>query len=237
VVGRVLASSRWLRERAFRDLVADEMLPRSRPAGRALDVGCGNGRLMEKLALVGWEVEGSEVDGRAAERTRRRTGLPVHGSGAEDLDPALGPYDLITLSHVFEHLRDPAAALVHLGRLLAPQGRLVLFYPNPESLLARFYGSDWFPWEAPRHLVLPPPPALPGLARRCGLVVASVRTTARSAAAFSAYSRALRRGEPADFGDEARSFGDRALACVERLAVSVGSPVGEEVLVSFRRDR
>jgi SAM-dependent methyltransferase len=39
-------------------------------------------------------------------------------------------YDLITMSHVLEHIEDPAAFLRTLSRQLAPGGRLAILVPN-----------------------------------------------------------------------------------------------------------
>jgi 2-polyprenyl-3-methyl-5-hydroxy-6-metoxy-1,4-benzoquinol methylase len=187
-----------MRERAFRDQVMDEMLPWRRPPGAALDVGCGAGRLLPRLAAVGWKPHGLEWDPEAARVARAETDFPVHVGSARRMDSRLGPFDLVTLVHVFEHLADPVDALAHLGGRLTDDGRLVLIYPNPESLMARGYGPDWFGWEVPRHLTLLPGRALRLAAERAGLRLRTFRTVTRWAAAFSWQSRALRRGAPRD---------------------------------------
>jgi SAM-dependent methyltransferase len=61
-------------------------------------------------------------------------------------------FDVVRLSHSFEHLHDPAATLTQLGRLLAPGGRLILITPNAEGALAVALGRDWFQLDPPRHL-------------------------------------------------------------------------------------
>lgn len=237
-VDRVLARSRSLRERAFFDRLLDEMLPSGPRPGRALDVGCGAGHLLMRLAEVDWEVEGSEWDPETAALARRRTGAIIHVGGIEDLDAGIGRFDLVVLRHVFEHLARPVAALRRIGEFLTPAGRTVLVYPNPASLGARRWGEFHFPWEIPRHLVLPPTSALVQHVGRAGLRVESVRTTGRFAALWSSYSRRQRRGESVRFDRPPEVFpGDRVLASAERALVGAGLHVGEEIVVVLRAER
>ena len=234
--GRVLASNRWLRERASYDLVPDEMLPWKRPAGRALDVGCGSGELMLRLAALGWRVEGVEVDPETAAGARERTGLEVRVGRAEDLRREdLGTFDLVTGSHVLEHLADPGRALRALCGLVNPGGRVVLIYPNPRSLAARVFGEHWFSWDAPRHLVLPPLEAVPHLLGGRGLTVRSLRTLGRLAADHSMQSSAYRQRKGLQSGSP--GLLDRAFAGVEWFLVASGWDVGEEILLTLEAGR
>ena len=68
--------------------------------------------------------------------------------------------------------------------LLRPGGRLVLVYPNPESLGARYEREHWPGWEPPRHLVLPPCGAMMKLLREVGFARISITTSASVAAHF-----------------------------------------------------
>ncbi len=229
---RLLARSRWIRERAFYDLVQDEMLPWRTPAGRALDVGCGSGELMLRLAALGWEVQGAEPDPAAAEVARRRTGAEVWAAGVAGLRREdMGAFDLLTLSHVLEHLPSPREALRSLARLLKPGGRLVALWPNPDSLGARVFRESWFAWDAPRHLVLPSPSAIRALVEGTGLDVRRARTLWRWGADHAMQSAAYRRGEGLQSGVPGgwqRGFGG-----VGRALVGLGLDVGEEVLVQL----
>jgi SAM-dependent methyltransferase len=210
------------------------MIPRHATPGRALDVGCGAGGLMVRLSMLGWAVEGVEWD-EAAAAIARGTGHQVHAGNAMRLVPELGPYDLVVLNHVIEHLQDPAAALARLAELLAPGGRIVLVYPNPESLGARWFGAWWFGWEAPRHLVLPTVHGMRRLTQRIGLRLLSSRTLSRSAEAHAAYSRAYRAGRMIQLGHPGCDFFDRAFKALEWVGVSAGLAVGEASVVAIGR--
>jgi SAM-dependent methyltransferase len=79
-----------------------------------------------------------------------------------------GIWDVLTLHHVFEHVRDPAATLRDAARVLVPGGWLVLRMPVvPNAAWAR-YGACWVGLDAPRHLHLFTCAGLEALARRAG---------------------------------------------------------------------
>jgi 2-polyprenyl-3-methyl-5-hydroxy-6-metoxy-1,4-benzoquinol methylase len=232
--GRLLGRSRWLRERAFHDLVPDEMLPWQVPAGRALDVGCGSGELMTRLMALGWQVMGVDPDARAAGVARERTGADVRVSGVGSLrEQDLGRFELVTVSHVLEHLAAPGDALRTLAGLLAPGGRVVAMFPNPDALAARLFGQDWFAWDAPRHLVLPPLDAVRFLLEGTGLLVRRARTLDRWAADHAMQSAAYRRGE--GLQDDVPGRWHRGLGVVERALVAAGADLGEEILLHLER--
>ena len=236
-VGEIGALSRRMRERAFFNAVDDELLPRDAGQLSALEVGCGSGHLMKMLESVGWKVEGVEWDPTAAEVARRVAGLPVQNGDFRHVELPIGAYNLIVLNHVFEHLDDPLRALQRIEELLAPSGSAVLFYPNPESLGARFFRRFWFAWDVPRHLVLPTVRSLAKAAARVGLANPEVRTRAKDAAILFAHSRAYRDGRALDTSSQYLSHLDSAMAQLEKCLVRLGLRVGEEVVVVLRKGR
>lgn len=107
--------------------------------GRVLDVGCGTGFLLEKLAERGYSGIGVDLSPESVEHANRRLEeigaserlRAVVGSAYE---PPEGPFDLIALTDVLEHLEDPRACLQALRTQLAPNGLLVISTPNRRSL-------------------------------------------------------------------------------------------------------
>ena len=89
--------------------------------GAVLDVGCGHGHLLEALAerLPRRSVEGLELPGVAAAASAAK-GFVVRTS-IEDVD---GPYAMVVLLDVAEHLADPCRTLSACARLLGPGGRV-----------------------------------------------------------------------------------------------------------------
>jgi SAM-dependent methyltransferase len=149
--------------RATRSRLA-QRIDRIAPAGPVLDVGAGDGTLLDALARTGRSATGLERDVRDARML--------------DLDPWELPadesYAAIVCWHSLEHLREPGRALHALTARLARGGVLVVAVPNWSSLQARAFGEDWLALDLPRHLVhLPRAPLLHRL-RALGLVVERV---------------------------------------------------------------
>jgi len=94
---------------------------------RALDVGCGEGRLLQLLQRRGWRAEGLELN-RELTADARRLGLTVAVGAVEQAEPK-GPFELITLNHLLEHIREPLAVLRRARGWLAQGGLLVVETP------------------------------------------------------------------------------------------------------------
>ncbi len=234
LLGRLLATRRPFRERAYFGLF-DELIPWRTAPMRALDAGCGAGGLLVRLTRAGWAAEGVEIDPAAVEVARRVSGRPVTVGEFRSADLPTGAYDLVVLRHVFEHLEDPIAALRRIRELLAPGGRAVLIYPNPESLGARVFGEAWFHWDPPRHLVVPPAGALAAAARSVGLDVLRVRTAGPLTHLGFKHSRAVRAGRTgADLRDPPQSEWDVVAGRAERALIAAGLAVGDEVILTLR---
>ena len=138
-----------------------------RDTNRCLDVGCGAGAYLTALARAGWNAEGTELSGVAAERLEGM-GFRIHRGAIEDLQ--LNPdYDLAVLSEVLEHLRDPRAALANTARALRPGGVVYLTTPNFASLSRRVLRARWRAIGVPEHLFYFSPGSLRALLKLVGL--------------------------------------------------------------------
>jgi 2-polyprenyl-3-methyl-5-hydroxy-6-metoxy-1,4-benzoquinol methylase len=198
------------------------------PAGRLLDVGCGNGEYLLTMSRLGWEVQGIEPDAVAA-ALARQAGLAVSNTPFESAPLLAESFAAITLHHVIEHLADPAETLQRLYRALRPGGVLVSISPNPAGVLARWFGSCWRQLDTPRHYTLMGPAALATLARRVGLLPV-VWTSARMAQWTAEASLALRGVKPAWRGWLARWI---AVLCAGWAVLDRSS--GEEIILIARK--
>ena len=128
-------------------------LPKIKTTKRLLDMGCGNGNFLLRARSAGWDTVGLDFDPKAVE-TAQSHGLNVQLGSVNTLNPAEEQFDVITMSHVIEHVHKPIEVLSACYELLKPGGFLWLETPNIESQGHQIYGSAWRGLEPPRHLVL-----------------------------------------------------------------------------------
>lgn len=128
-------------------------IPRPVRGDRLLDFGCGNGEFLLKAQAAGWDAVGVDFDPKAV-AAARKGGLSAFQGGIDALDSTAHQFRVITLSHVIEHVHDPAVVLKRCHDLLVPGGMLWLETPNLESLGHYYYGRHWRGLEPPRHLTL-----------------------------------------------------------------------------------
>jgi SAM-dependent methyltransferase len=132
------------------------------PAGPILDVGAGDGALLDALAGRGRRAVGLE---RESTRPDVRDG---------DLGTIDGRWAAIVFWHSLEHLASPGDDLERAADLLEPSGVLVIAVPNADSLQAHVFGERWLALDLPRHLVHIPASALLERVRSVGLTVERV---------------------------------------------------------------
>jgi hypothetical protein len=132
-------------------------LDRIAPQGPILDVGAGDGALLDALGSVGRQASGLE---------RRSTRRDVREAELAEIE---GEFAAVVFWHSLEHLRDAGASLDRAAELLAPGGVVVIAMPNPDSLQAQAFGDRWFALDLPRHLVHVPARTLLTRLRALGL--------------------------------------------------------------------
>jgi len=153
--------------------IADQWLRRI-GGKRMLDVGCGHGFILSFLEGR-YETFGVDLSAYAVEQCARFT--PRSVCRVADVEQELpselerGTFDLVNARYVFEHLREPQAAMRRLVELLRPGGMLVFSVPNTESIGARWKGADWYAHKDPTHCSLLAPDDWLRLTRAVGLVV------------------------------------------------------------------
>jgi SAM-dependent methyltransferase len=135
----------------FVDSQAEFIPPIDASRDRALEIGCADGRFLDKLRAAGWQSRGVEPSPAAAEAARSR-GFDVHTGTLESADFGDGEFDAVFAWMVVEHLHDPVATLAEVRRVLKPSGWLCLCVPNFGCWEPRVFGRYWYALQLPTHL-------------------------------------------------------------------------------------
>lgn len=115
------------------------------PPGPILDVGAGDGTLLDALADAGREATGLERGNETGRGDFRDESLDrIEGDGE---------WSAIVFWHSLEHLPEPGDAIRQAARLLRPGGVALVAVPNNGSFQARAFGDGWLHLDLPRHLV------------------------------------------------------------------------------------
>lgn len=130
--------------RLLESLAARVELP---DAGRMLDLGCGNGAMLRAFSRFAprWTLAGSELNDsmRATVESIERVEALYIGEPEE----IPGRFDIVTMSHMLEHIPRPVEYLARLQDKLNPGGLLVIQVPhylqNPFDLLVADHSSHF----------------------------------------------------------------------------------------------
>lgn len=133
-----MATDRVLVERTLRGL-HQALTPFLRELLRGvpvLDLGCGTGAWIERLAEEGFsDLTGVDAEGAQFGATRAR--LVVADLNRDELNIPSAHFGLITAIEVLEHLENPGHFFGLIKRHLAPDGTCLLTTPNVHSLNCR----------------------------------------------------------------------------------------------------
>lgn len=107
-----------------------------------LDVGAGLGFFSARFAAARAQVLSIDLDAKALDYLSREHGVATRVVDiANDPLPA-GPFDLIFVGEVLEHLSDPAKLVGDAAEALAPGGSLIITVPALEGALIHTKGKN-----------------------------------------------------------------------------------------------
>ncbi len=155
------------------------ILPGAVAIGAALDIGGGTGWMLNEARRVEPRLKttvivdiDAQAQGLATANHHQFVASRIENFTTDQR------FDLVLMLNLIEHVADPVAVLAAVGRLLTPQGRILLKTPNHASLDAQlFRQSYWGGLHCPRHWVIFTPASLESAARRAGLAVQTLEET------------------------------------------------------------
>ena len=133
-----------------------------------LDVGAGYGDFLYYAKKLGWKVSGFEFSPAASRTSKRKYGIPLAVGDISEMNFPSRSFNIITMWHVLEHLRDPLSALQRCQELLARKGVLALEVPNLNFLVRKSYR---YPMSRTLHLYHFSPATLSALVKKAGFEV------------------------------------------------------------------
>ncbi len=141
-----------MKQATARAYLQDIACYRGTSGGRLLEIGCGLGDFLLEAGRHGYETTGVELSPSAAQTARFRVpAAVVHCGRLEDVALPPASFDVCVLCDVIEHVRDPAAFVQAIRRLLRPGGVLYVVTPSRDSWSARLLGASWMEYK-PEHL-------------------------------------------------------------------------------------
>jgi SAM-dependent methyltransferase len=157
-----LSSKNGLRDLARNKLRLTPMVPRLRGIVRQLpsqaqvvDIGCGTGGF---LNIVEYENESIVTHGvDVVTPPEFSSSATFVQASAENLPFSSNKFDLVTSSHVLEHLNNPYLAVAEMVRICRPGGYVYIETPSARSTVSLIGGTFW---DDPTHIRPYPPVAL-----------------------------------------------------------------------------
>jgi SAM-dependent methyltransferase len=108
----------------------DRIRTLTRPDDAILDVGCGNGSMLRRLAADGYTtLHGLEISDYAVKRLRAE-GITMWQGRLPNLPMPDAQFDVVIASQVLEHIIRRGRFVREIGRVLKPGGSAFIFVPD-----------------------------------------------------------------------------------------------------------
>lgn len=148
---------------------------RFRRTNKILDIGFGEGGLLQIAERQGWQCYGTEISPRSLEYGAQQGWIVTDNA---DSDPRFTPqgFDVVTMIELLEHIPNPQQILQAAARWLRPGGLLYLTTPNARSLNQRVLGLEWSVVAPPEHLAIWTPKGLRHALSKTGFQDVRIRT-------------------------------------------------------------
>ncbi len=117
---------------------------RYKRSGNILDVGCATGFFLEAASMLGFKPFGVEFSDYSAKVAQSKFGNDAIFEGTlEECQFPDGSFDVIAMSDLLEHVRNPHDVLEKTRRLLKDDGIVMVMTPDTGSLTHRIMQGKW----------------------------------------------------------------------------------------------
>lgn len=117
-----------------------------------LDIGCAYGFLLDEAKRYGMTVHGVDLSESAIDWMEKNLG--IKGTVGLSSDAPWGPFDIVTVIEVIEHISDPYAFINDLHKRIKDGGILVIHTGANDTLTAKLLGRRWWYLNPPDHCAI-----------------------------------------------------------------------------------
>lgn len=172
---------------AFRFLKALVIAIRYPKAKSILDIGSGRGYMLFFLKkYFGFKTAiGTQVSRPAFLFSKNKLGLDVYDQDLLTIDFNSQQFDVITIFHVLEHLKNPDAYIAKINSLLKPGGKIIIEVPNFNSWTKKLTGCYWLGLDFQHHIFFFDPSTLKILLKKHNFNILKINTFSWEYSAFT----------------------------------------------------
>jgi 2-polyprenyl-3-methyl-5-hydroxy-6-metoxy-1,4-benzoquinol methylase len=147
-----------------------------RKNNRILDVGCGEGWILQLARGRGWQVYGTEFSSRAIAICSSK-GIKMYSGVLNPRNIEEKEFDVIISSETIEHINNPKEEVLNIHTLLRTGGLFYVTTPNFDSYLRRIFRNKYDIIGYPEHLCYYTKKTLDYLLRQSGFCKVKLLTT------------------------------------------------------------
>ena len=164
--------------RAFRFFRAFKIFTAYPCARSILDIGSGRGFVLYYLKkYFGFKKAiGIQISRNACEFSRKKLGLEIIEKDFLDIQFGEEKFDLVTMTHVLEHVARPERYIEKISRILNGRGKLIIEVPNFNSWTRRLTGMHWLGLDLDYHVTFFTPDSLCSLLKKYSFKIKTVRS-------------------------------------------------------------
>jgi 2-polyprenyl-3-methyl-5-hydroxy-6-metoxy-1,4-benzoquinol methylase len=122
-----------------------------RKNNRILDVGCGEGWILESAKARGWQVYGTEFSSKAIDICQKK-GIKMYAGILSHEKIEERDFDVIISTQAIEHINNPREEVFNVYQLLRTGGLFYITTPNFNSYLRWILRDKYSIIEYPEHL-------------------------------------------------------------------------------------